>query len=112
MVSLQPPSRTRRLPRTRKYREGLGLFIDSLRLHIPVRIRAETAGISDEHLAGFLVAFERPEEPVRGDVSELTSAGMKIRRAVAAVVPRAVERRHLADRFKRRGRCSHQEVGF
>src|SRR5580658_9134725 len=83
-------------------REGLrALFVDPFRLHIPVRIRAKTAVPADEHLAGFLVAFERPQEPVRRDVGELAAAGMKVRRAVAAVVPRAIERRHVVDRFKR-----------
>jgi len=100
------PWRTRSLPRTRRLpRERLAaLFVNPFRLHIPVRIRAETAVLAGEHLSGFLVAFERPQEPVRGDVGKLAAAGMKVRRAVSGVVPRAVESRHVVDRFERRRR--------
>src|SRR6185312_15976715 len=76
------------------------LFIDALRLYIPVRIGAETAVLAGEHLSRLLVAFERPQQPVRRHVGELAAAGMKVRRTVASVVARAIERRHVIDRFK------------
>src|SRR6478735_6494331 len=67
-----------RQPPPRIARERL-LFslLDPFRFHVPVRIRAQAAVFAGEHLAGFLVAFERPHEPVRGDIGELAAAGMK-----------------------------------
>src|SRR5207237_1032988 len=108
----RPLPRSRRLPRERfaiSLLDGCALpglhslrsFLDPFRSHVPVRIRAEAAVLADEHRAGFLVAFERPAEPVRRDIGELAAAGMKDGRGVAGVVAGAVERRHVVDHVER-----------
>src|SRR5581483_6115976 len=79
-------ARRRRTPRPRRQRRKLSLF-DPFRLHVPVRICAEIAILPHEHLPGFLVPFERPQEPVGGDVGKLAAARMKYRRGMAGVVP-------------------------
>lgn len=67
-----------RRPARGNYREGLrASFVDPFRPQIPVRILAKIAVPADEDRAGFLVAFERPQEPVRRDVGELAAAGIE-----------------------------------
>ncbi len=87
-------------------------LFDPFRSHVPVRIRAEAAVLAGEHRAGFLVAFERPPEPVRCNIGELAAARMKDGRSVAGVVPGAVESRHMVDHVERRRRLRHHEIGF
>src|SRR5205809_674184 len=56
--------------------------LETLRRDIPIGIRAEAAGLADEHRAGLFVALELPERPARRDVRELAAARVKERRAV------------------------------
>ena len=83
---------------------GEDRLLDPLRSHVPVRIGAEAAVLAHEHLAGLLVALEGPTEPVRGDIGELATAGMKDSRGVAGVVPGAVKRGHLVNLVEGRRR--------
>src|SRR6516164_327074 len=107
-VRRQPLPRSRRLLRERSAIS----FFHPFRSHVPVRIRAEAAVRADEHPAGFLVAFEGPQEQVRRDIGELAAARMKDGRSVAGIVPGAVDRWYVVDHVERRCRLRHHEVGI
>src|SRR5213595_62231 len=86
--------------------------LETLRRDIPIGIRAEAAGLADEHRAGLFVALELPERPARRDVRELAAARVKERRAVARVVARAVKRGRLVEPVVRGLRGRHHEVAL
>src|ERR1044071_7406221 len=67
----------------------------TLALHGPVRILAEPAGGTGEHLTGLLVCLELPAHPGDGDIGELSTVGVRVGSCVAGTVPRAEEDRYV-----------------
>src|SRR5262245_32166520 len=71
--------------------------LETFRFRHPIRVGAQLAVFSREHLRGSLVSLQLPARPTRSDVSPLAAAGMINGRRVAGALPRAVERRQILD---------------
>src|SRR5262245_38563985 len=86
--------------------------LEAFRFRHPVRVGAQLAVFTHEHLSGFLVSLQLPPRPVRSDISPLAAAGMIDSRRVACALPRTVERGQLLDRLVGCLRRRHQEVAL